>query len=198
MSDILYKDKFRKPEIFLSELLKSSATGQSKAPFIRRAAVVAVDVIGGRLENPTGTGKTTHKIGNRDVDVVANVGPENPPNSIKARIITDGLDQFFDDDDLRVFWPFMTEHVSVPIKPGEHVYVLFEDEGMEHGLWMSKVSGHNNVNILRGETTFGSSAQGRLMKSFADSSSVIPAEQSDDDRSAGERRSNDGRLMKLF
>ena len=80
----------------------------------------------GRSDNYT----ISNEIGN------VNFGPRNPKNSIKARIISNNIDDFVDDDDLRVYWP-MFPGVSNP-SAGEVVYVVFEDTTMKHGLWLSK------------------------------------------------------------
>jgi hypothetical protein len=153
------QDKFRRPEQFLSELLKKGAQGVFResdeyTQFLFRAIVVAVDVNGGKIENPSGSGTLTHVMNSKSYDVKANVGPVNPKNSIKARIITDGFDQFVNDDRIRVFWPFFPEHISLPIKPGEHVYIIFEDQNYEHGLWVSKIPGHGNFNYYKGSDSF--------------------------------------------
>ncbi len=154
-------ERFRRPELFLSELISRSARGEmwgrdENVTVLHRATVVAVDVLGGRLENPAGEGSVSHSISGRLVEVPARVGVSNPRNSVKARIVTKEHDQYVGDDDLRVFWPLMQEHDALPIKPGEHVYVLFEDDGWEHGLWVGKVSGHENLNVFRGEEAFAS------------------------------------------
>ncbi len=197
--DPLYREKFRKPELFLSELLRKSAQGNiserdENSRVFYRALVVAVDVQGGRLENEAGTGKLTHVMNGKSVDVPANVGPTNPQNSVKARILTDGFDQFITDDRLRVFWPFFPEHVSIPIKPGEHVYVLFEDEGFQHGLWFSKVSGHEGLNRFAGQKSFV--AESSLANLFP--GSEPPAGDLNTDAAAGEVLGADGKLITLF
>lgn len=125
----------------------------------------------------------------------ATFGPRNPRNSIKARIISDGQDQFFSTDEVGVYWPLMPEHVAVPVKPGEHVYVLFEDPDSEHGLWFGKVPGHEDVNDFAGRRSF--SPDSRLSHSFPD---VRPS--SDDgalqtEEAASERLASD-RLSSLW
>ena len=196
-------EKFRRPEIFLSELINKSVRGElwDKDENVQvwwRALVVAVDVQGGLLENPEGAGGLTHVIDGKELDVPANVGPLNPRNSIKARIITAGLDQYDDDESLRVFWPMFPDHDAMPIKPGEHVYITFEDTDFQHGLWFGKVPGHQNVNYFRGQDSFEASDRQRLAPLYADS-----AELTEDggalttDRAAGERLVSD-RLTKVL
>lgn len=203
--DQFFKDKFRRPELFLSELLRKSAQGRfhevdENVPFLYRAAVIAVDVEGGKLQNPGGSGKVTHTFNGKSIDVPAIDGPENPKNSIKGRIMTEGFDQFFSDDDLRVFWPFFPEHNGLPIKPGEHVYVLFEDADFQHGLWISKVPGHEGANFVRGEKQFEKASAGSKTEMFPDSAGTKKddTDQLNTDQGAGEGQTGDDRLKKLF
>lgn len=201
MSSFQTRDKFRRPELFLSEILRKGSQGlyserDENSRVFYRALVVAVDVVGGRLENPDGSGRLTHVIDGRDVDVPATVGPPNPQNSVKARVITAGADQFITNDRLRVFWPFLPEHVSVPIKPGEHVYVMFEDEGFDHGLWVTKVPGHEGVNFVAGQSTFGRSSDTTLVSLFHGPPSS--GQELNTDAAASEVLRSDGRLASLF
>lgn len=154
-------EKIRRPEIFLAELLKKAARGQlfdsnSNVQTFFRAQVLAVDVEGGKLENPDGAGSLVALDGNSRREFVANIGPSNPRNSIKARVMNGGFDGFLSDDELRVFWPlFQSEHMSIPIKPGEYAYVMFEDSDFDHGLWVCRISGHEGANVARGIDSFG-------------------------------------------
>jgi hypothetical protein len=108
-------------------------------PFLYRAVVVDIDQAGGILEK----------------------NPPNPKNSIKARIITDGMDSFLGDEDLNIFWPFFP-HDVMPLKQGEHCYVIFEDMYKRHGLWLTripeplKINGQNvdDVNYTLGSKKF--------------------------------------------
>lgn len=153
-------ETLRRPEIFLAELLRKAARGhlldvERNVPVLYRAAVVAVDPVGGRLENPEGGGSVRGIDSGRPREFVATVGPANPPNSVRARVIVGGFDQFLGSDDLRTFWPiFPNDHISVPIKPGEHVYAIFEDRDFEHGLWLCRVSGHVGANVVLGASRF--------------------------------------------
>lgn len=72
--------------------------------------------------------------------------PPNPPNSVKARIYTAGMDANIPNSALSVFHPMFPSHLAPPISVGEHVYVVFEDEQMSHGLWISPVSSHVDLN----------------------------------------------------
>jgi len=96
-----------------------------------RASVVKIDQVGGVLD-PT---------------------PPNPKNSIQARVITNARDKDLEDDELPVFWPLFP-HDIMPVKPGEHVYVIFEDAAEKtHGLWLCRIpepSSVDNANIVPG------------------------------------------------
>lgn len=162
------QEKYKRPELFLQELLSKYAKGQildsttNNQPFMR-AVVLAVDVVGGRLSNPDGEG--TIDVGKEKYKAV--IGPPNPQNSIKARIITRGFDRFFTDDDVGVYWPMtQNDHMSIPVKPGEHVYVMFEDEHFEHGLWLFKVAGHDDANFFEGIKAYKSSVEKNAMGYF--------------------------------
>ncbi len=198
------KEDFHRPEIFLAGLLRKSIQGKflergENISFLHRAIVVAVDVEGGKLENPDGDGTVTHFFDGKSYDVTANVGVKNPQNSIKARIFNDGFDQFVSDGRLRIFWPFYPEHMSVPIKPGEHVYVMFEDEEREHGLWFSKIPGHEDLNFFRGQKSFKKENENSLSNKFDDTKdSSGDSDDLNTDNSAGETKINDGRLSELF
>jgi len=87
---------------------------------------------------------------------------------VKARVLTDGLDRLVADEDLRVFWPmFPQDQLAMPISPGEHVYVVFEDEGFTHGLWISRVPGQDSANVFIGADSYTApSAPGSAMDSF--------------------------------
>lgn len=199
----LTRDRFRRPEILFQELLRKHARGEllergEHTQFLHRALVIAVDVQGAKLENPDANGKVTHKIdGVGTFDVPARTGPENPPNSIKARVLSDGDDKFTNDEQLRVFWPFFPESISVPIKPGEHVYVVFEDTEQQHGLWVTKVPGHTGVNYSPGKKFYTPLETAPLASKFPDTAAAQGGSQKfDTDGDAAETKSN--RLTNLF
>jgi len=198
------RDKFRRPEQLFQEILRKGAQGMylerdELIPFLHRALVIGVDVVGGKLENPSAQGKVSHNVDGKKFDVPARVGPENPPNSIKARIISDGDDKFSTDDNLRVFWPFFPENISVPIKPGEHVYVVFEDSHRMHGLWVSKIPGHVGANYAQGSKFFKPANSANLANKFPDSAAVSSTEEKkfDKDEDAAETSSGN-KLSSLF
>lgn len=152
MSSSVFNEKFRRPSIGFTEMLRKGIGGMLRekdeyATFMFRALVLASDPYGGKLETPDGVpeGKTyleevIHDVTGGEIaryTVNPTLGPRNPKNSVRARIITEGMDQFIDDDNLRTFWPLLPG-ISNP-SAGELVYVVFEDERMTHGLWISKV-----------------------------------------------------------
>jgi hypothetical protein len=197
-------DKFHRPEIFLSELLQKGARGDfherdENSTILYRATVIAVDVIGGKLQNANAAGSVTHEFNGKSINVKATHGPDNPRNSIKARVISSGHDKFTSDEDTPVFWPFFPEHMSVPIKPGEHVYVIFEDHDFQHGLWVCKIPGHEGVNFVQGEKTFKPSNADSLTSKFPDSNDAAADKDGlDTDKAASECDMNQGKLASLF
>lgn len=85
--------------------------------FLRRALVVEIDHVGGKLEE---------------------IPVKNPKNSIRARIISEPSPHtFLENKDLPVFYPLFPYDIF-PLKETEHVYVLFD--GVDHGLWVSRIA----------------------------------------------------------
>ncbi len=163
MSNIYDRDKWRRPETFFADLITKSVSGnlltkEDNPQVWFRAVVIAVDVVGGMLQNPQGQGTVTHIIDGAVKEINATFGPRNPRNSIKARKITNQVDRFVDEKDLQIYWPMMGEHDSLPIKPGEMVYVTYEDQNYVHGLWFGKVSGQENVNYTDTYASYKESA----------------------------------------
>lgn len=150
-------DWYRRPELILGDLLVRAARGEhGDSRHYHRAAVLAVDLEGGLLQNRDGTG---------GIDVIdrtgrsrrygAIVGSQNPRGSIKARILSDGLDRLLDDADVRVFWPLLPhDQLAGPVSPGEHVYVVFESGGLDHGMWLARVSGQDSANSFKGTDSY--------------------------------------------
>jgi hypothetical protein len=151
MSNPVFNEKLRRPVIGFTELLKKGVGGLLRerdeyVPFMFRALVIASDMEGGKLETPSGVPdgvklvqQVTAPNGNTVASYVIDPtrGPRNPKNSVRARIVANNMEQFVDDDSLRTFWPLFTGN-SNP-SPGELVYVVFEDDEMTHGLWLTKV-----------------------------------------------------------
>ncbi len=200
-NDPFDRERFRRPELLLKEFLRKGAQGAfsettDQSTFLYRALVIAVDVEGGKLENPSGNGSLSHIVDGKKFDVKARMGPHNPQNSIKARILSDGLDKFSSDENLRVFWPFFPENISIPVKPGEHVYVIFEDSHQQHGLWVSKIPGHEGVNYSPG-STFYVQSQAPLASKFEDTRGGSSEKKFDKDVDAAETKPGN-RLSSLF
>ena len=165
MPSNLSNEKFRRPTIAFQDILRKGSGGAYRekgeySAFMFRAVVIAIDTEGGKLETPTGD--PHHKAGDKwekggdklsvivqdakgpplaKYEITPTKGPVNPPNSVKARIISNNMDQFISDDDLRCYWP-MFPGISNPTA-GEMVYVVFEDESFTHGLWIAKVPTNN-------------------------------------------------------
>lgn len=115
------KHDINSPEKVLLSSLRDLQEGKVDTvfSFVRRALVVAIDHIGGRLEQ---------------------IPKKNPKNSIRARIISEPSPHaFLENDDLPVFWPLFPYDL-MPIKEGEHVYVIFDGERTDHGLWLSRIA----------------------------------------------------------
>ena len=175
----LSNEKYRRPSIAFQDILRKGSGGAYRekgeyAAFMFRALVIAVDTKGGKLESPNA--KPQEKSGDKWVDsevemeqevrdstgvivkysITPTRGPTNPPNSIKARIMSSNMDQFTSDDDLRCYWPMFPGISNVTA--GEMAYVVFEDETFTHGLWIAKVPTNN------ADQTSNQILQGQLLK----------------------------------
>jgi hypothetical protein len=152
MSSDMFNEKYRRPNISFTEMFKKGAGGQYRergdyVPNMYRALVIAMDPEGGKLESPTGDPMDNIKLhvtvksqAGKDIakyDVTPTFGPYNPKNSVRARLMTNNMDQVIPDSELRTYWPLFPG-ADTP-SAGEMVYVLFEDEAMHHGLWVAKV-----------------------------------------------------------
>lgn len=105
------------PERNILNLLRDYVNNRlDGSTFLYKAVVIKIDQIGGQLEK----------------------NPKNPKNSIQARIISDSSHSILDNDDLPIFWPLFPFDV-LPIKEGEHVYIIWENEKKDHGLWITRI-----------------------------------------------------------
>lgn len=68
-----------------------------------------------------------------------------PINSIIGRVITRGRDHF--NKTHGVFFPLLSPHVSLPVKPGEQVWIVYEDPyaSTDVGYWISRIHGPMHV-----------------------------------------------------
>ena len=109
--DLLYPEKN-----ILSALRDLTEGKLGGDTFLRRALVVEIDHVGGKLEEkPT----------------------QNPKGSIRARIISEPSPHtFLENAELPVFWPLFP-YDTFPLKETEHVYVIFETPS--HGIWLSRI-----------------------------------------------------------
>jgi hypothetical protein len=135
------------PNRILGKLITDYADGRlDENRTLYRASVVEIDHVGGKLEET----------------------PPNPKNSVRARIITNSRDSFTTDPaELPVYYPFFPFDV-MPVKEGEHVYVIFEDERKEHGLWLTRISEANdleNKNYIPGAKRYQENSDNDVSKS---------------------------------
>lgn len=119
------------PGRIFNNLLKDYVAGNlDSTRVLYRATVIKIDTVGGALSGP-GTNNTEL--------------PANPKGSVQARVITNALDTYTDDDNLTVFWPLFPYDL-MPVKEGEDVYVIFEDpDNKEFGLWITRIPEPNDV-----------------------------------------------------
>jgi len=112
------------PERVLFRLLQEYSNGslhnRPNSSFLR-ARVEDVDHEGGRLESE----------------------PPNPPNSVRARIYTSGMDFNLPAQALTIFYPLGNLR---PVMVGEHVIVTFEDVNQTSGYWMGVLPQRYDVN----------------------------------------------------
>lgn len=62
-----------------------------------------------------------------------------PRNSVIVRRISRGADT--SGSSYSLCYPFFSSHISLPVKPGEVVWVIFDRDGNTFGYWMSRVHG---------------------------------------------------------
>lgn len=162
-------ERIRRPEVVLGDMLRTYAQGgfasaDEASKVLYRAVVLAVDMEGGQLSGASVGGAVVTGVGvdGRVREYGRVVGPVNPRGSVKAIVVDAARDSFYDEDAARVLWPFFpVDQVALPISPGEHVYSLFEDPLMEHGLWVCRVSGHDGPNVVPGAERLSVPTTGR-------------------------------------
>lgn len=146
----------------------------SNSNFLYRVLVTKVDLVGGKLEGP-------------DTEIRKDESP-NPKGSIQGRMITGGADRATPEKELPVFWPLFPFDL-MPVKEGEHVYVIFEDNNNRtHGLWVSRAPDNfkiEQLNLVPGEKKYKDNPDG-------DSSDVgIDAAAQDTDLDATQPKQSD-------
>lgn len=68
------------------------------------------------------------------------IDPERiPRNSVVVRRISRGLDQ--GGDSTALCFPFFSSHISMPVKPAEVVWLIFDRDNRTTGYWLSRVHG---------------------------------------------------------
>jgi len=84
------------------------------------------------------------------------------------------------------------------VKPGEHVYVIFEDSEFKHGLWINKVAGHEGVNLVVGQSQYDSMPNGRLAPKFGIAGANSADDPDNTDKFAGESSVENLKLAEKF
>lgn len=71
-----------------------------------------------------------------------------PRNSILARIVSNAKDRR--DSKAIVCYSFFPQHFSLPVKPGEQVWVMFEkpEESIRQGFWICRITEPNHVDDI--------------------------------------------------
>jgi len=69
-----------------------------------------------------------------------------PRNSILARLISDGKGR--SQKKPQIFYPFFSPHLSMPVKTGEQVWVIFETPDASLGYWISRKATNLSVDDL--------------------------------------------------
>lgn len=154
-------DDVSNPEQIIQRMILDYVEGRlGDAPRIwYRAIVVDIDTQGGQFE----------------------LEPPNPPGAIRARVLTNGYNAATRPNDLPIFWPKNPFHIT-PIKEKEHVYVSFEDEERQHGLWHGRIPHSNDVesqNFVNGVTPYVQNAFNHVNAGEAEqivSEAMVPIE----------------------
>jgi len=142
---IITEREVNNPELILDNLIADYLEGNlDQNKFLYRALVKEIDHEGGRFSE----------------------NPPNPKNSIKGPVIVDGLSSGGD----YIFWPFFPFDL-MPIKESEHIYVIFEDEMMRDGFWLTRITEPNNVdnpNLTPGSKKYEEEPANKLKNTIPD------------------------------
>ena len=89
-----------------------------------------------------------------------------PRNSIVGHTITGGKSKY--NKDPEIFFPFFSQHICMPVKPGEHVWVFYENiDGKQTGYWISRKTG----SIFTDDANFTSAERQLSIADLIDASS---------------------------
>jgi hypothetical protein len=150
------------PERLSSGMLRDYLAGHFEPrPVIMKAVVLKIDHEGGKL---AGSGAEARK-----------EEPPNPRGSILGRVISSASDLTTPDDLLPVFWPFFPYDV-MPVKEGEHIYVLFEDVEQRHGMWLTRIPEQNliqDLNITPGSKRYTEDKTNDLEKDSVETERIV-------------------------
>jgi hypothetical protein len=109
----------------LSDVLQNNSRGMdSPERLLYRAVVMDIDTVGGKFT-------TARNFPSGDF--------LNPKNSILAKVFTRNVDTYEDEESYTLCCPLFPQHLGIPLKIGEHVYVIFEDPiSKNFALWISR------------------------------------------------------------
>lgn len=123
---------------------------QGQFPILRRAVVIDV------FNDPS---LITDNKRNEYIDILSN--PEYvgviPKNAIIGQMISGG--DGIGTQTYKIFFPILPPHISVPLKPGEEVFVLFEDPFLDtnFGFYIGRIPegiGVDDINYTHGERRY--------------------------------------------
>ena len=104
---------------------------------------------------PASLGEIAAQLSAARIDYV----PERlPQNSVVVRRISGGLDKVA--DSYALCYPFFSSHISMPVKPAETVWIIFDRAQKNIGYWLSRVHGDEtaeDVNYSHYDRTFSDS-----------------------------------------
>jgi hypothetical protein len=84
-----------------------------------------------------------------------------PQNSVFVRRIDRGID--FGGGSYALCFPFFSSHISMPVKPAEVVWVIFDRDSKNQGFWLSRVTGDATAEDLN-YSHFDKGYSGELQK----------------------------------
>ncbi len=116
--------QIQNPERIFFDLIKDYNDGRLDRKQFFRVRVEEVDAEGGKLER----------------------NPPNPVNSLRGRVVSDGMDYNIPSAALSIYYPM---NPGISVAPGEHVLCIFEDGmGLSNGLWVCVAPAFNQqVNL---------------------------------------------------